>query len=240
MRNLKSRRGFSLVELMVVVAIMGTLAAIAIPAYNEYRKSAKKTAYRSDLLGLHKGWLAFGVELDSFCERDTVPKVSGIRTVGMQSLTSSKLYGPTTASAADCDSTVYGATCTGCTVSGTSCTGTTASCTNSAHDGQTCGLTAYVPADSGNGPGKENFIGFGTQTGTNCTNANIAARQIKHNSSTHNDTACNLTTITYTMGVAGHLSGKDYIGININNNGVVDENSAAASSVIFVNNGICG
>ena len=49
--KLTKKRGFSLVELMVVVAIMGTLAAIAIPAYNEYRKSAKKTAYRTDLLG---------------------------------------------------------------------------------------------------------------------------------------------------------------------------------------------
>jgi len=35
----------------------------AISAYNEYRKSAKKTAYRTDLLAVHKGWLAFGVEL---------------------------------------------------------------------------------------------------------------------------------------------------------------------------------
>ena len=57
--NLKNKKGFSLVELMVVVAIMGTLAAIAIPAYNEYRKSAKKAAYKADLSSLHKGWLSF-------------------------------------------------------------------------------------------------------------------------------------------------------------------------------------
>ena len=70
-KNLKTKRGFSLVELMVVVAIMGTLAAIAIPAYNEYRKTAKKGAYKADLTSLHKGWLAFGVELDNFCQRET-------------------------------------------------------------------------------------------------------------------------------------------------------------------------
>ena len=93
MKKLKNKRGFSLVELMVVVAIMGTLAAIAIPAYNEYRKSAKKTSYRTDLLSLHKGWLAFGVELDSFCERETSPTNASINNVGMASLLSSKLYG---------------------------------------------------------------------------------------------------------------------------------------------------
>ena len=91
--NLKNKKGFSLVELMVVVAIMGTLAAIAIPAYNEYRKSAKKSAYKADLTSLHKGWLAFGVELDSFCERRTNPQESSIKNVGMESLFSSKLYG---------------------------------------------------------------------------------------------------------------------------------------------------
>ena len=92
MKKLKNKRGFSLVELMVVVAIMGTLAAIAIPAYNEYRKSAKKTAYKTDLLSLHKGWQAFGVELDSYCERETTPKVAGFKHVGMESLVNSNLY----------------------------------------------------------------------------------------------------------------------------------------------------
>ena len=90
--KLKNKRGFSLVELMVVVAIMGTLASIAIPAFSEYRKSAKRAAYRTDLTSLHKSWLAFGVELDSFCERDTDPEEASIANVGMASLFSGSRY----------------------------------------------------------------------------------------------------------------------------------------------------
>ena len=90
--KLKNKRGFSLVELMVVVAIMGTLASIAIPAFNEYRRSAKKASYRADLSSLHKGWFAFGVEIDSFCDREShSSRVASIRNVGMESL----LYGGT-------------------------------------------------------------------------------------------------------------------------------------------------
>ena len=70
------RKGFSLVELMIVVAIIGILASIAIPNYIEMQLRAKRSEVPSNLNGIKTSELGYEAAFDTYV--NAAPKPSAV------------------------------------------------------------------------------------------------------------------------------------------------------------------
>jgi len=62
----RSTDGFTLVELMIVVAIIGILAAVAVPSYNKFQAQARQSEAKMSLSGVYMAEKSFATNADNF------------------------------------------------------------------------------------------------------------------------------------------------------------------------------
>jgi type IV pilus assembly protein PilA len=69
---LKNKKGFTLIELMIVVAIIGILAAIAIPNFLKFQAKSKQSEAKTNLKAIFTAQTSYFGEENTFGTLDTI------------------------------------------------------------------------------------------------------------------------------------------------------------------------
>ena len=77
-KQLKGQKGFTLIELMIVVAIIGILAAIAIPNFLQYQMKSRQSEAKVNLNAIKTSEVAFQAEKGCYLG---IPIMSGVAAV---------------------------------------------------------------------------------------------------------------------------------------------------------------
>lgn len=76
-------KGFTLMELLVVMAIIGILAAVAIPEYQSYRARSFDTRALSDLRNVAIGEEAYFLDTENYisCQDQSCTELPGVKAI---------------------------------------------------------------------------------------------------------------------------------------------------------------
>lgn len=129
-------KGFTLIELMIVVAIVAILAAVALPSYQEHVRKGKRADGKAFLMDLASRQERFYTQFSSYTPVVVAPSgCSGAACgLGLSSNTSPDKFYTVTMSAAP----------TGCSPTGTLCTGFSVTATPSGWPDGKCATLTYT------------------------------------------------------------------------------------------------
>ena len=85
-KRLKGQKGFTLIELMIVVAIIGILAAIAIPNFLQYQMKSRQSEAKVNLNAIKTSQIAFQAERSCYLGIPTMGALGAVPVGGTKTV----------------------------------------------------------------------------------------------------------------------------------------------------------